>query len=145
MNEKSLNKLRQYNNLVSEINASYHDLSFKLSMSDSAMQVLYSICIYGDSCPLNNICKDSGLSKQTVNSAVRKLESNGFVRMEPINAKTKQVCLTDDGRRLAEKTALIIIGIENDIFSEWQEEEVEKYLMLTKRYLNDFRKKASAV
>ena len=67
----------------------------KLGLSDSAMRILYALCDLGDRCPLQSICRRSGLSKQTVNSAIRKLEQEGILYLEQATARAKQVCLTE--------------------------------------------------
>ncbi len=133
---------KRYNYLSGEINAVYHEMSLKLGLSDSAMIVLYTICDSKDHCPLQDICRRSGLSKQTVNSAIRKLEGKNIVYLEASDAKSKNVCLTRNGKELAEKTAIRIIEAENDIFAAWPEEDVERYLELTERFLLDLREKA---
>ena len=48
--------------------------------------------------------------------------------LENAGARAKNVCLTDRGKALAEKTALRIIEMENDIFESWAEEDMEAYL-----------------
>lgn len=141
MNIHSSKELKRYNYLVNEINAAYHDTSLKLGLPDSSMIVLYSICDKGAPCLLKEIVHNSGISKQTVNSALRKLETEGVIYLESAGAKNKTVCLTEYGRQLADRTAGKMINIENDIFSSWPEDDVEKYLELTERYLRDFRKR----
>ena len=135
-------EMKRFNYLYSEINAAYHELSLKLGMSDSSMMVLYAICDNGDSCPLLEICRSSGVSKQTVNSALRKLEAEDIVYLEAAGNKNKIVCLTEKGRELAKRTALLVIEMENQIFASWPKGDVEKYLELTERFLADFREKA---
>ena len=134
--------MRRYNHLVGEIDGVYHEMSLKLGLSDSAMIVLYTICDSGSSCPLRDICLRSGLSKQTVNSALRKLEAEGVVYLEPVSARSKSVCLTEAGQALAAETAGKIIRIENDIFDSWPQADVEQYLELTERFLLALREKA---
>lgn len=135
-------ELKRYNHLMKEIDAAYHAMSLKLGLSDSAMVILYTICENGSSCLLQDICQNSGISKQTINSALRKLEADGVLYLEPAGTKNKRVCLTDKGKQLAKHTALKIIETENEIFSSWTKEDVEKYLTLTERYLHAFREKA---
>lgn len=135
-------ELKRYNHLMNEIDAAYHAMSLKLGLSDSAMIVLYTICEHGTSCLLQDICRTSGISKQTINSALRKLEADGILYLEPASTKNKRVCLTDKGKSLAANTAVKMMEAENDIFSSWVEEDVEKYLTLTERYLNEFREKS---
>lgn len=141
MNIHSSKELKRYNYLVSEIDAAYHETALKFGVTDSAMTVLYTICDNGDSCPLRDIIRNSGSSKQTINSALRKLEADGIIYLEPISSKNKTVCLTEQGKALADQTARKIVDIENDIFSSWSPEDVDKYLELTERYLRDFKER----
>lgn len=138
----SSKEMRRYNHLLGEIDGVYHEMSLKLGLSDSAMIVLYSICDSGSSCLLRDICRRSGLSKQTVNSALRKLEAAGAVYLEPVSARSKSACLTEAGKALAERTAERVIRIENDIFASWPQEDVKRYLELTEQFLLALREKA---
>lgn len=141
--EYNLSKaMKRYNHLMSEIGATYHEISWKLHLSDSAMQILYTICDNGTNCRLQDICYCTGLSKQTINSAIRKLEAENIVYLESAGAKNKNVFLTEEGKRLADQTARRIIQVENEIFASWSSEDVQKYLDLTEAYLSALRKKA---
>lgn len=73
MNIKISESLKHFNYLQSELDAVYHEASLKLGMSDSSMIILYTLCNEGGSCLLNDICILTCLSKQTINSAIRKL------------------------------------------------------------------------
>jgi len=57
------------------------------------------------------------------------------------SGKKKRVCLTDKGKKMAEDTVVRLIEIENSILDSWPEEEVEQYLRLTGKYLQEFREK----
>ncbi|MCM1158871.1 MAG: MarR family transcriptional regulator [Bacteroidales bacterium] len=142
MNAGFSKELKRYNHLITEIDAVYHTISLKFGLSDSAMVILYTLCEAGGSCLLQDICRTSGMSKQTLNSALRKLESEDILYLEPAGAKNKKVCLTEKGKLLAEQTALKIITAENDIFLSWAQEDVEKYLELTERYLHTLQEKS---
>lgn len=138
-------EMKRYNYLLGEIDATYHEASLKLGLSDSAMKILYAICDVGEGCLLQDICFDTGLSKQTINSALRKLEEEEILYLEPFNAKSKKVYLTDKGRKLTEKTAYRILRAEDDIFASWDREDVEKYLELTEKYLLCLREKIKEI
>lgn len=133
--------LKRFNYLTSEINAAYHEAASKLGLSDSAMMILYTICNNGDHCLLSDICQLIGVSKQTINSALRKLEADDIVYLETFSGKKKMVYLTDKGKNLADKTVVRLIEIENNIFGSWTNEELEMYLELTQRYLYSFKDK----
>ncbi|MGN0479704.1 MAG: MarR family winged helix-turn-helix transcriptional regulator [Hominenteromicrobium sp.] len=133
--------MKRFNYLISETEAAYHEMTRKLGISDSAMIVLYTICDNGGACLLKEICRRSGIRKQTINSAIRKLEAEEIVFLESADAKSKKVCLTEKGHRLAACTAMRMIQAENEILASWPKAEVEQYLDLTERFLTAFREK----
>ena len=142
MHSYTSKEIKRYNHLISEMDAVYHEISLKFGLSDSALIILYTICEHGDSCLLRDICRSSGRSKQTINSAIRKLEADNIVYLEPAGAKNKNVRLTEKGKKLAGNTALKIIDAENQIFASWPKKDVEKYLELTERFLGNLQEKA---
>lgn len=141
MNNYFSMEMKRYNHLCSEIDGVYHEMSVKLGLSDSAMRILYTICDAGDSCLLQEICFRSGIRKQTINSAIRKLEAEGILYLEAAGARNKNVCFTEKGKVLAKQTAVRMIEAENEIFADWPKEDVERYLALTERYLKAMQKK----
>ena len=138
-------QLRRFSRLIGETDAAYHEIAQRLGLSDSAFQILYTLYDEGGACPLRDICAYSGLTKQTVNSALRKLEAEGSVTSESADARHKTVRLTPEGAALAERTVAQVIAVENDILGSWPEAELEKYLRLTEDYLIALRKKAREV
>ena len=76
-------------------------------------------------------------------SAIRKLEAEGVLYLENAGARAKNACLTDVGRAVAERTAMRIQQIENDILACWSEEELETYLRLTEQFLVKFRERTA--
>ena len=141
MSSHNLKVIKRFNHLQSELDAAYHEMSMTLGMSDSAMIILYTIYEEGESCLLQDICRRSGLSKQTLNSALRKLEAEGTVCLRPTGTRNKNVCLTEEGKLLAERTAGRMIKAENEIFDAWSQADVQKHLELTERFLRDFKEK----
>lgn len=138
-----INDMKRFNHLISEIDAVYHEAALKLGLSDSAMLILYTVCNYGDSCMLSDICHLSGASKQTINSALRRLETDGLIYLENINGRKKSVHLTEKGKTAAEHTVVRIIRMENEVFDAWTETERTLYLDLTQRFLNEMKEKLS--
>lgn len=139
------NPVVQFNYLNSEINCTYHDIHARLGLSDSAFIVLYILHDFGGECLLGDIIRLSGISKQTVNSALRKLEGEGALTVKPFRGKRKSVCLTEKGKDLIELYVMPVIRIENEIWSSWTEQEQRLYLQLTERYLAALREKSKAL
>lgn len=142
MKNKVSNELKRFNFLFGETGAAYHEMYLKLGLSDSAISILYAILESGGIRPLQEICHYTGLSKQTINSAIRKLEADNILYLEMSGARNKTVCLTEKGKALAERTAGRVITAENEIFASWPQEDVEKYLELTEAYLLALKEKA---
>lgn len=135
--------MKRFNYLLGEMEAAYHGMALKAGLSDSAMKILYAVCDNGDRCPIQHICCCSGLSKQTVNSALRKMEEEEILYLEPAGPKNKNVCLTEAGKLLAERTAGRIYRMENEILESWPQEDVQKYLELTECFLRSLQDKAN--
>lgn len=106
---RSSRALRRFNYLLSETDAAYHEAASRLGLSDSVMQILYTVCDSdsGERCPLSEVCRRTGISKQTINSALRRLEADGIVRLEQAGGRSKDVCLTRRGGELAQDPAPI--------------------------------------
>lgn len=64
----------KYTYLAGEINALYHEAAVKMGISDSVQNILYVLCEKGGKCLQSEISKLTGISRQTINSAIRKLE-----------------------------------------------------------------------
>ena len=141
MNIQSSAPLKRLNHLQCETSVVYHEMSSVFGQSDSVMQILYTICDSGgESCLLRDICLLTGMHKQTLNSALRKLEDEQVVYLEPVGGKNKRVCLTEKGKQLAAQTAGRVIDAENHILAEWGAEASEQYLSLNERYLECLQK-----
>ena len=136
-------EMKRFNHLLGELDAVYHEMTLKLGLSDSVMRILYTIYDSGGCCPLQHICRSSGLTKQNVKSAIRKLEGEGTLYLEPAGPKTKNVRLTEKGTLLAEQTAGRILHAEDDVLSSWPKEDVEKYLALTENFLHALAEKST--
>lgn len=132
---------KKYNQIICETEGLYHEASWKLGLSDSAQRILYAICNLGDPCFLSDVIRFSGISKQTINSALRKLEGEEILTAAAAGGRKKQISLTEKGRALAQETVMQIIEIEDEIYSSWTEEERRLYLELTQRYFEAFRER----
>ena len=132
MHEYRSPALKRLNCLLSEMDAAYHEAAQRQGLNDSSSRILYALCELGSPASLRAVCESTGLSKQTVNSALRKLEADGILYLEPSGARSKRVCLTEAGLRVADATA-------GRIFDGGPAEDVQQYLGLMERYLQTFR------
>lgn len=145
MNHWISKSLRRYNYLFGETGLVYHEMYLKLGLSDSAASILYALLENGDCCLLRDVCRFTGLNKQTINSALRKLEAEGILYLEMAGGKKKLVRLTEQGKSLAERTAGRILAAEDEIFASWPREDVERYLELTEAFMLALKEKADGM
>ena len=103
------------------------------------MRVLYTIYDNGGSCLLRTIYQESGITKQTVNSAIRKLESDDILYLTQFKGKSKQVFLTEKGKRFTTETVARIYEAEGRAFASWTEEKVNMHFHLLEKLVNSFR------
>lgn len=102
-NQGHVNEIHRINYLTTEMEAMYHQTSLKMGITDSVSIVLYSIYDAENECLLSDIYKNSGISKQTINSAIRSLEADGILYLEKYSER-KKVALTEQGKAFAQKT-----------------------------------------
>ena len=137
--------ISRLNYLTSELDRVYHEAALKFGLSDSAFQILYALCNLGGSCPLHDICSLFGASKQTINSALRKLEETHMVYLESNGGRKKKACLTEHGREIVQHTVARLILEEDQILKSWTAKEQELYLSLTQRYLVSLRERVRSL
>ncbi len=117
-------RIHRINYLNAELDALYHHASLKLGLTDSASIVLYTIYDNGGNCLLSDIYKQSGVSKQTINSAIRSLEKESIIFLEQHSGRAKKVILSDTGKEYVKETTARIFDAEVAAFASWTEEEI---------------------
>lgn len=133
-------KLKEYNRIYKEMDNLYHDIARKLKLSDSAFDILYSICELGDGCLQKDICSISFISKQTINSSIRNLEKEGYLCLKHGRGRTMHILLTDAGKELIRKKIFPVLEIENQTFDDMSESESAELLRLSRKYMSILRK-----
>ncbi len=133
--------LRKLNYMMSEMNGLYHEAAVKAGVSDSVHSILYVLCAENYSCLQSEIYKQAGISRQTINSAVRRLEQDGIIYLEKGSGRNTVVCLTEKGIGFAKEKSEPIYKIENEIFDEWDEKDIEEYVNLTAKFRDALKSK----
>lgn len=145
MNHYEIRAVNKINYLSCEIEALYHTASLKLGISDSVSIVLYTVYDAGESCLLSDIYKKSGISKQTVNSAIRGLEADNILCLEQHTGRAKRIVLTDKGRIFVKETVERLRKAEIQAFDVWSEEEISAFIHLMEKYADCFRQQIEAL
>ena len=124
----------QINCLAKDTDSIYHKAALKLKMSDTVMFILYLVYKNDGKYLLNNIQKETNISKQTINSAIRKLEKEGIIYLEKIDGKKKNVCFTNKGKEYANNTIAHLFKAECNTIKKWNDKDIKQYLDLMKQY-----------
>lgn len=133
--------LREFNNLVGIIDALYHEAALKLGLSDSERDILYVLCNHGSGCNQSALYKETGLSRSTVNSSIRKLEQADILYLAAGTGRNTRVFLTEKGETYINETVGKLIQIENDIYLSWTPEERRIFLELNQRFADVFKER----
>ncbi len=133
--------LRKLNYMMSEMSGLYHEAAVKAGVSDSVHSILYVLCAENYRCLQSEIYKQAGISRQTINSAMRRLEKDGIVYLEKGNGRNTIVCLTEEGVQFAKDKVEHLYQMENEIFAEWDSKDIETYLNLTAKYRDALKSK----
>lgn len=127
-------KLSEYNRIMKENEDFYRDAAKALGLSESVFWILYTLRTGYATVP-SEICACIYQPKQTVSSALKKMETDGYIKLTcGDDRRSKRILLTERGDALCEKTVDKIIGIECAALEGLSEEELEQFLSLFRRF-----------
>lgn len=133
--------LNRINLIMGETDGVYHDAALRLGLSDSAMRILYALRTQENACDLSLLPRLTGMTKQTINSSLRKLEQEDILTLSASEGRKKRVMLTERGRCLAGQSIDRLMALENTVFDSWPEQDMQLFLELNQRYLTQLREK----
>ena len=88
----------------------------------------------------SDIFRLTGMSRQTINTAIRKLEKDEIVFLEQGTGRNTIVCLTEKGKVFCSKNIIPLFKIEDKIWNEWTDEERKQYLAFEQKYCDSLKK-----
>lgn len=133
------NTLMEFNMLYKEMDELYHSVALKLGLSDSAFFILYALYMQGDGCLQRDICDTFCLSRQTVNSSIKKLEQEDYLSLHQGNGRDKYIHITPKGRQFLDKKIHPVVEMEKQAFSRMAETESRRLLKLLNKYLQNLK------
>ena len=121
--------IAEYNQLLKECDMVYHLAAAKLDMSDCAFWILYTLHDSGQPIKQSDICDSASMPRQTVNSALKKLEKDGYLTLSRIDGKMgKSIHLTDKGEQLVHKHIVPVMRAEEKACALFTDEEKTTFL-----------------
>lgn len=104
----------------------YQQAAKLLGMSDSAFWILYMLYDYPGGITQSEICSMSCFPKQTVNSSLKKLETDGIISLVPgSDGRSKKILLTASGKGLINRTIVKVRHAEYAALNGMTDEEKE--------------------
>ena len=131
-------KFKELNHIMESTDALYHKAALKLGLSGAEMTILYILYETGDGCPQREIYARTGISKSTINTAIKKMESEGFITLKATDGRSTAIFPTKEGKALIKNTIGKLVGIENSIYESWSIEDREAILRLNRDYMEKF-------
>lgn len=129
--------LATFNRLHKKMNVLYHNYAKSVGLSDAAFWLLYSLYEHGQPCTQKDLCAAWFYAPQTINSALKSLEEQGFVSLElaPKSRKNKQVFFTESGKALIEEKIVPLVDAEERSFERLNEQERNQLLAITQKHI----------
>ena len=131
----------QFNRLYRELDEIYHIYAKEHGLSDSALWILYSLVESNTRMTQKDMCRLWHRPPQTINSALKRLEAQGMLKLIPAAAsqKTKEIVLTDSGRDLVSRIILPVFQAETRALRCMSIEERTLLLSMTAKYVDHLK------
>lgn len=136
-----------YFHLCMELDEVYHALAKHYGLSDTAYYIFYVLRLSEQIYTQAKLCEALHLSKQTVFSALKRLENDGYVELKasPENQKNKTIHLTAKGIKMAEHSVDDVDQAEQNAFRAMGEEDGALLNALTVKYISFLRQEIKAL
>lgn len=143
----SKKQLTLLNQCDKEVDDLYHDYSAAYGLSEIAFWLLYIIWFMGDGCTQSDVCDVWFYKRQSINTALKKLEMQGYLSLQPVpgNRKSKQIVLTEAGKKLSKKVIEPLICAELNALETLDEQERELLVTLSQKRVTAIRQNIKAI
>lgn len=130
--------IQRFNRIFDGINCLYHKASVKMGLADSELNILYLLYDYTELCQ-TDIINYTGMSKQTIHSAIRRMEKDEWVVLGKRTQHRRTISLTPKGEQVVKEIMGPFIQAETQIFDDWTQEEIDSFIQLISRYRDSLR------
>ncbi|NBH82284.1 MarR family transcriptional regulator [bacterium C-53] len=135
MNKEISRGLLEFNGIMKESDDIYRSTAKKCGLSDCAFWIFYFLRTEQEVFTQSDICNALYQPKQTVNSALKKMEQDGMIELSEMeDRRSKQIHLTEKGSVLVRRTIDRVIDIEMESLSGMTSEEQKIFIELFHKY-----------
>ncbi|NBI87546.1 MarR family transcriptional regulator [Lachnospiraceae bacterium] len=144
MKEDNINfRLSKYNGIVKENEDIYREFARRMGLSECAFWILYMLRTEYTAPIQSELCAQLHAPKQTVNSALKKLEADGYLLLgHTSDRRSKCITLTQKGARLCGQTIDKVVQIEREALGGLTDEEQEMFLSLFQKLTDLLKRQA---
>ncbi len=133
--DNAKNCLSELNSIIKESDEIYRNAAKTLGLPDCAFWILYALRDNGEMPTQRELCNTLYQPKQTINSSLKKMESDGYIELLSVNDhRSKKIRLTEKGISLAEETVDKVILLEQKALSGLSAQEQTAFISLFRKY-----------
>ena len=133
-------RLARYNQLCRGYDDIYRQAALEAGISFVPYYILLMLCCSDQPLTQSDIQKRSFYPKQTINSAVMRLQDLGYLELLP-QGQRKILTLTDTGKAFCNQRVLPVLDAEQESFMELSLQEQEQLLLATEKHIRLFRQR----
>lgn len=124
-----------FNDVFKENNDIYQKIIRTMGISSCEFWILYILSLEEEALTQRKICELLFEPKQTVNSALKKMKSDGLIELVALqDRRSKQVLLTEKGKEMAHQKVVWVIEIEKEAEERMGNKEMNSFLELFHKY-----------
>lgn len=130
-------QLAEFNQFYKQMDDLYHQYARQNEISDTALWLLYSLSEGDAAFTQRELCSIWHYSPQTLNSALKGLERQGYLVLESAlgNKKNKRILLTEAGRKLAQEIVQPLMQAEQAAFRRLDLKERSLLVSITRKHM----------
>ena len=134
-------QLTEYYELYKETDLLYGHVAEQSGLSAAMFWTIYMVYASPNGCAPKDVCGFCAMSKQTVHSALKKLEREGYVRLETDerDRRSKRIVLLEKGEHYAAAYLRPLFRAEEEAFAAMSEGEREGLLRGSRVFLEQLR------
>ncbi len=132
-------RLKQLNGMLCEIDSLYQTLLIAKGVSDGEFVVMIALLSLGEGCLQKQIAETSYMSKKTINSTIKKLEKEGYIKLKAGKYPNMHIYLTPKGIEHIKENIIPIIEVEEHVLDSMSEEEFEHLMLSSSKYIGLFK------
>ncbi len=137
---KHIDDLSEYNEIIKENDELYRHLAKSFRMPECTFWILYSLRTAPAPLTQSELCRMLYEPKQTVNSALKKLEAEGCLFLaQGSDLRSKTISLTEKGEALAGETVDMVISAEKRALLSLEKSERSLFLQLFHKYTDTLK------